>query len=270
VKGIRLSRPDDLDAMGEIWNASFPGDGAFADWFLTNVYAPERALIWEEGDCPGAMLHLLPIKVRSDGREAPATYVYAVATLPSLRGRGAASALIEEAAALERARGAKALVLVPQSEGLFGYYSRLGFQNALFHAKRVIRAEAAPPGFAVANAPDAAEMNALYETALCGRDCVARSDADWARSLSYLGAVGVLRNGRLAGYAVYDPEGGVRELIAGDDEGRRAVEQAVLHRLGVPEAVASGPEGPVEPYGMARALEPGFTLGDYYAGLMLD
>ena len=270
MTGIRLSRPDDLEVLREIWNASFPGDEAFADWFLKNVHAPERALVWAEDGRAGAMLHLLPVQIASDGRVLSAAYVYAVATLEAHRGRGVAAALLEEAASLERARGSKLLVLVPQSASLFGYYRRLGFQDALFRARRVIRRADAVPGFTSDDAPGVADMNALYEAALRGRDHILRSDADWSRSLSYLNVMGVRRNGRLEGYAVYDPESGVRELIATDAEARAATEQAVLTRLDAPEAVVFDPDGPSEPYGMARALSPDANLSSAYAGLMLD
>jgi hypothetical protein len=40
--------------------------------------------------------------------------------------------------------------------------------------------------------------------------------------------------------------------------------------MGVPEAIAFSPDGPDKPYGMARAIEPGFELKGAYAGLMLD
>lgn len=272
MTGVRLSRPEDMGALRKIWNASFPGDEAFADWFLGNVYAPERALVWEGEGRVGAMLHLLPVTIASGGRALPAAYVYAVATLETYRGRGIAAALLEEAASLECARGTKLLVLVPQSESLFGYYRRLGFQDALFRARRLIRrgGEAVLSGFAQDNAPDIAELNALYEAALRGGDHVVRSDADWAHSLSYLSAVGVRRDERLAGYALFDPEGGVRELIAIDAKARAATEQAALDRLNALEAVAFGPDGSPEPYGMARALGLESYISNAYAGLMLD
>lgn len=267
---IRLSRPGDLGALSEIWNASFPGDEAFADWFLKNVYAPEKTLVFEDGGRAAAMLHLLPMRFRTGGLETPAAYVYAVATLPDYRGRGVAAALLEEAAALEKERGTALLMLVPQSAGLFEYYRRQGFQNALYRARRVISAAAVPAGFSTDGALGVSEMNDLYEAALDGRGRVARAEADWGRSLSYLRAVGVRRNGRLEGYTVYDPEGGIREMIARDSESMRALEAAAHKHLGVSEAVAFGPDGLSEPYGMARALRPGLIIRDGYAGLMLD
>ncbi len=271
MKGVRLSRPEDRAALERIWNASFPGDEAFARWFLENAYAPERALVFEEGGAPRAMLHLMPVSLRSNGRDLAAAYVYAVATLPECRGRGIAASLLEDAAALERARGKAMLVLVPQSGALFEYYRRQGFSDALFRARRFIAAEGAgAEGFEEDDAPDIPGMRALYEAALAGRDRVARPEADWARSLTYLRAVGVRRGGALAGYAVFEPGGGVREMVAADGFAFRALKEAALRRLGKTEAVAFGPGEPAEPYGMARALIPGVSLPRAYAGLMLD
>jgi len=272
VSAIRPSRPEDARALREIWNASFPGDEAFADWFLSSAHRPENALVWEDGGRPRAMLHLLPMDLKLAGRGVPAAYVYAVATLPESRGKGAAAALLEEAAQISQARGAKLLVLVPQSERLFEYYRRQGFQSALFRARRTIRAGAGeiPPELTPDDAPEPGELNACFEAALAGRDHVARTERHWADSLSYLKALGVRRAGRLAGYAVYDGEGVVRELIARDEAARRALEAGALARMNAPEAAAFSPDGPGEPYGMARAIESGFELRDIYAGLMLD
>ena len=270
MNGIRPSRPEDLGELKQIWNASFPGDEAFADWFLQNAYTPENALVWEEGGAACAMLHLVPMRCRMHGREVKAAYVYAVATRPEFRGKGVAAALLQQAEALERARGTDMLMLVPQSAALFEYYRRQGFREALFRARRVIsRAGKAPRGFALIGAPEPGELNACFEAALSGNH-VARTEAHWARSLTYLSALGARKDGRLVGYAVYDAEGTVRELVALDEAARAALEAGLLERMNLREAVSFGPDGATEPYGMARAIAPGFEPEAGYAGLMLD
>jgi len=269
--GIRRSRPEDLGDLTRIWNASFPGDEAFADWFLRSVYAPEHSLVWEDGGRALAMLHLIPMTLRAGGREVSASYVYAVATLPESRGRGVAAALLEEAEALERSRGTELLMLVPQSGTLFEYYRRQGFREALFRARRRISgAGEIPQGVMLDDAPEPSELNACFEAALSGKNHVERTEAHWARSLSYLSALGARRDGRLIGYAVYDAEGVVRELIAFNDAARAALEPGALKRMDAREAVAYGPDGAPEPYGMARAIAAGFEPDFCYAGLMLD
>lgn len=271
MTGIRLSRPEDLGDLKKIWNASFPGDEAFADWFLENACVPENALVWEQGGRASAMLHLIPMRCRMNGRAVSAAYVYAVATLPESRGKGVAAALLQEAEALEKSRGTEMLILVPQSETLFEYYRRQGFREALFRSKRVITGVGAiPQGITLDEMVEPGELNACFEAALSGKSHVARTDAHWVRSLSYLLALGARRDGRLMGYAVYDPDGVVRELIALDGDARAALEAGVLARLNAREAVAYGPDGASEPYGMARAIAVGFEFEPCYAGLMMD
>ncbi len=269
---IRLARPEDLGALKEIWNASFPGDEAFADWFLKTVFKTDSALVWEDGGRTAAMLHLIPMRWHVGGWEVPASYVYAVATLPEYRGRGVAAALLREAEALEKSRGTRVMMLVPQSASLFEYYRRLGYETALFRARRQIVSGAGeiPPGLEMDDSPETGELGECFQAAMQGRDYVARSDEHWARSLSYLNALGVRRNGKPAGFAIYDSEGVVRELIALDEAARAALEASALKRLNAREAVAFSPDGPGEPYGMARVLEPGLELPSGYAGLMLD
>ncbi len=270
MSGVRLSRPEDMAALKEVWSASFPGDENFSDWFLGNVYAPENALVYEDGGCAAAMLHLLPVSLRAGCEALTAAYVYAVATLPSLRGKGIAAALLGGAEDLAKARGASYLMLVPQSESLFEYYRRQGFETAFFRGHRTIAAGGpAASGLETDGTPGISELNECFEAALFGRDHVVRSEADWARSLTYLRALGVRRTGRLEGYAVYEPGGAVRELVARDDASRRAVEVAALDRLDASEAACFTPEGAL-PYGMARALRPAPEIRCGYAGLMLD
>jgi predicted acetyltransferase len=218
------------------------------------------------------MLHLIPMRWHVGGREVSASYVYAVATLPEWRGRGVAAALLKEAEALEKSRGTRVMMLVPQSASLFEYYRRLGYETALFRARRIIASGAGeiPSGLEMDDSPETGEMDECFHAALHGRDYVARSEEHWARSLSYLNALGVRRAGRLTGYAIFDSEGAVRELVALDEAAKAALEAGALKRLNAREAVAFSPDGPGEPYGMARALEPGLETGSIYAGLMLD
>jgi GNAT superfamily N-acetyltransferase len=270
MSGVRLSRREDVTALKEIWRTSFPGDEAFSEWFLNSVYAPENALVYEDGGRAAAMLHLLPVRLCAGGEALTAAYVYAVATLPPFRGKGVAAALLGVAEDLAKARGASYLMLVPQSESLFEYYRRQGFETAFFRSRRTITAGClAPAGLEVDDAPGIAELDACFEAALSDRDHVARSQEDWTRALTYLRVLGVRRAERLEGYAVYEPGGAVRELVARDDDTRRALEAAALNRLGAREAVCFTPDGDL-PYGMARALRPVPEIRAGYAGLMLD
>lgn len=284
MTGVRLAREGDVGAIRQIWRASFPGDEAFCDWYLKSVFRPENALVWTQDAQPRGMLHLVPARVAAGDRVVSCAYVYAVATLPPWRGRGVAAALLEEAQALSLGRGASLLMLVPQSEGLFEYYRRQGFETAFSRGRREIALPGAPrlgaregaaqagrEGLQLSDAPDPSELDALYEAALAGRDHVVRGREGWQRALTYLRALGVRRGGALLGYAIYDPEGGsVREVIAGDEGVRDLLEQGALSRLGLERAVAFSPDGPGTPYGMARAIEPGLSVQNAYANLMLD
>jgi predicted acetyltransferase len=275
MTGPRLAGPRDAGALYEIWSASFPGDEAFARWFLDAVFEPENALVWDEGGRVLAMLHMLPMHCRIGGRAVAATYVYAVATRPDQRGRGHAAALLEEAVARSRARGAGLIMLVPQSPGLFEYYKKQGFETALFRARRAIRASAGVQAdYALEDGPSAAQLNDFYAAALSGRDYVMRTPQHWQRSATYLRTLAARRAGKMLGYAIYEPasgEGGaIRELIASDAGARAALEQGVLSRLGADQAVAFGPDGESAPYGMVRTLDVGLKAQDIYAGLMLD
>ncbi|MDR0532059.1 MAG: GNAT family N-acetyltransferase [Oscillospiraceae bacterium] len=119
---------DDFQQILTLWQACF-GDGeAYVRLFWEEC--PWRGLAAEEDGRLASMLFLLPGGLALRGRQAPASYVYAVATLPDYRGRGFAGALTERAAQFARAEGQAALCLLPASESLYGYYAKLGFVNA--------------------------------------------------------------------------------------------------------------------------------------------
>nr|HML49539.1 hypothetical protein [Clostridia bacterium] len=116
-----------------------------------------------------------------------------------------------------------------------------------------------------------AAVCAFFSASLAARDHVARAPEHWERSMTYLRPLAVREAGRIRGYAIYDPEGGVaREFIASGEDARAALAAGVLNRLGTAEATAFGPEGPEAPYGMIRPLVFGLDLRNFYANLMLD
>ena len=65
--------------------------------------------------------------VEIDTDFGPTAYLYAIATAAEWRGRGFAGGLIREAIDISRARGYKAVMLIPSNESLVEYYKRFGF-----------------------------------------------------------------------------------------------------------------------------------------------
>lgn len=111
----------------ELWQRVFGDDRAFIDLYLTEVYRPENMLVrCDEAGHIVSMLHIVEIETIY----GPTGYLYAIATDEAWRGRGLASALIEEAVEELRRRGMAAVMLIPSHEDLKAFYERLGFEES--------------------------------------------------------------------------------------------------------------------------------------------
>lgn len=130
----RMALPEEADRLREIWAQSFEEDPDYAARFL-QVFPPARhCLVYERDGAPVSMLWMLNARLCVDGRERPAQYIYAAATLPEYRGRGIFGELLGEAQRRAREAGCAASFLRPAEEGLFAYYERFGYTPYFYAA----------------------------------------------------------------------------------------------------------------------------------------
>jgi GNAT superfamily N-acetyltransferase len=194
-----------MTGLRKIWNACFPGEEAFGDYFFANLYTPERALTVTDGGQPVAMLCRFPRSLEVDGTVYPVHYIYAVSTLPEHRGRGHASFLMNRAAEEARREGIAALVIILQTPEVFPFYGRLGFE--------VVSAWSEEPAFQAgfglrqAGEHDIPMLNVLYDERTEPK--IRRGEADWKDILrTYDVQVG-------DGFYAVASEGRLRELSDG-------------------------------------------------------
>jgi len=89
-----------------------------------------------------SMLCCIDVKMTDDqGEEYPASYVYAVCTLPSHRWKGYSRSLLEFAEANERVLGSEAMFLVPENSELFRFYSSAGYTTSFTNNIIELKAE---------------------------------------------------------------------------------------------------------------------------------
>ena len=105
--------------LRELWQSCFDDSADDIDRFLLSRYDPQRLFAERSDDRIVAMLHVVPF-----GRTA---YIYAVATAPEHRRRGAAGRLLHEAIAACRAEGFRFAALIPGDEELRRWYGEFGF-----------------------------------------------------------------------------------------------------------------------------------------------
>lgn len=133
---FRFSRREDRQALTALWQQAFGDECAFIDGFFETGYAPERSrvAVWD-GRLAG-MLYWFDCDLM--GRKL--AYVYAVATEKSLRGRGIATGLMEDAHRLLEEKGYDAVVLSPGSEELYRFYGNMGYATAGYRRELRIQA----------------------------------------------------------------------------------------------------------------------------------
>ncbi|MCL2563800.1 MAG: GNAT family N-acetyltransferase [Oscillospiraceae bacterium] len=140
---IRLSRPGDEAALQRLWQIAFGDTQAAIEDFFVRLYRPGRAVVWAEGDGVASAIYLLDagtIAVTGDpGRPSlRLSYSYALATLPTYRGRGLGAAVTKAAIAHSIELGYDCNLICPAEAGLFDYYLRLGYRDKLSIAERNI------------------------------------------------------------------------------------------------------------------------------------
>ncbi len=186
-------------------------------------------------------------EARLGGRQARLACIGAVFTLPERRGRGLATAVVEDALSRARALGAAAVLV----SGAGPLYERLGFAR-LGPAVRYLSGGDVPGAaeltVTAAATPDVPELAALYD-----REPVrfVRPEADWTRLLGartvfygqgnvYL----VCRGSRVVGYLAVDETPREGRALALEIAGERA---AVLGAAGALRGLVGAPVDIVAP-----------------------
>ena len=131
----KLRFPADREAVINIWNAAFPEDGEYVTHFLDTIGAETVGYCAQMHHQPIAMLFLLSGTLYVKHKPLSAQYVYAVATLPSYRGRGIASQLL---AYCKTQVKTDVLYLHPATQSLVSLYSRCGFTHCLYKTSALV------------------------------------------------------------------------------------------------------------------------------------
>ena len=121
----------------QLYLAAFPDETPASAKRLFDLFFDSDCLYTLEAGRPVSMLFLLDMTFAVSGRNLPVCYIYGAATHPQYRRQGRMKALLLRAAEVARARGAKAVYLLPASEQLAAYYASLGFTGRFYHTCRI-------------------------------------------------------------------------------------------------------------------------------------
>lgn len=126
---IRYAISTDRFSLKQIWSVCFGDEDDYVEHFLRERWDENNCLVAEEDGRVVSMLFLLPAEIIVAGERNPVWYVYACATLPEYRGRGLMQQLLSTAFEAAILQSVFALVLVPASESLFGFYEKSGYSR---------------------------------------------------------------------------------------------------------------------------------------------
>jgi GNAT superfamily N-acetyltransferase len=121
---IRFATKDMIPELKLIWKESFHDDDAYIDFYYENRFKGENTLVWLENERAVSMLTLMPAFLHESSGRKKVFYIYAVSTLPSYRGKGISSLLLQHANRITDGM----TILVPATESLFNFYERNGYQ----------------------------------------------------------------------------------------------------------------------------------------------
>ncbi len=239
---IRFSKSEDFLNIRKLWDLSFPGDAAFADWFFPKLFKNENTLVYEINGEVCSVLQRLPYYLNNVG---DVTYIFGACTHPSFRGRGLMAKLLEFSESIDREQGKMASILIPAEKSLFDYYMRFGYEPVFKISKKEFSYEkpkdfTSKYEFKKCSSDDATGLEGLYNKVL--RDCnyVYRTREYFCVQLSMfidLGgrAFSLYENAELVAYAfVWSNASTIAsELLFKDDESRLIICNEILKYFNV-------------------------------------
>lgn len=132
-----------IASLISLWQKAFGDDEEYIRLFFKDAYYnSETFAVLSEGEVVSS-LYLLKAEIKSEGKIYKGRYLYAAATLSEHRGKGYMAKLIKEALAFAAENNLDFIALVPANNGLYGYYERFGFREAMYKYRLKIESETA-------------------------------------------------------------------------------------------------------------------------------
>lgn len=118
-------------SLRRLWAEAFGDDEEYAGLLFNEDNLPCECFAEIADGQVVSVLYLLESEIRLKGKVFCGRYLYAAATADSYRKKGLMAGLIRQAQEYVREKGLSFISLVPADEGLYGYYSRFGFEAVM-------------------------------------------------------------------------------------------------------------------------------------------
>lgn len=129
------------EQLKHLWRTCFDDEESFIEHFFQAVYQEKYVRFLEENGTIYCALYRIPYIFSYYGTQVPATYIYAVGTLPEYRNRGAMKQLLQQTLQELQAEGNAFAFLIPAEDWLYNYYQRYGFQEAFYFGEACFQQE---------------------------------------------------------------------------------------------------------------------------------
>lgn len=126
-----------IPSLKSLWHNVFGDEEGYIDLFFKKQYYSSKTFASFDGEEAVSALYLLPCKIRFEKKLYDGFYLYAAATDVNHRKKGIMKELIEEAFGFARDEKIDFISLVPANDHLYNYYSKLGFETAMYKSSKV-------------------------------------------------------------------------------------------------------------------------------------
>ena len=129
-----LIKSDDkyIPSLVRLWQRVFGDSEEYIKLFFKEAYYDSECFAEiVDGEAVSAF-YLIKCHIRYAGKSYEGRYLYAAATLAQYRKNGLMSQLINEAKVYCKEKGIDFIALVPADDGLYSYYGRFGFSEAMY------------------------------------------------------------------------------------------------------------------------------------------
>ncbi|MBQ7294933.1 MAG: GNAT family N-acetyltransferase [Clostridia bacterium] len=124
-----------IPSLIKLWNEVFGDDEKYIRLFFKKLYFLSECFAIIENEEIISAFYLLKCSIKYDGKIYKGRYLYAAATLPTHRGKGLMSALLNESIEYSRKEKLDFIALVPAGDSLYDYYGRFGFIESMYKYK---------------------------------------------------------------------------------------------------------------------------------------
>jgi len=209
---IRLLDSNDIDEAKALWKSAFGDSDALIDTYFENKITTHSSLgMFDNG--LACVVHMLPYRIRVQGKEMMSSYIAGAATAQDRRKRGYMRIMLLESLRLMKMRGVLMTHLYPFKHS---FYERFGWATYSYVNKPVVtigkKAE-------VRQTKDIGLLDALYQSMTRDYDgYVVRGEKEWKWRLSELFCDGgkaavLIENDAPVAYMLYFFENNKAEVI---------------------------------------------------------